>query len=67
MVDNKRKQYYLPANEEYGIKEGEILVERDPKPSCKHCHGRGYVGLQGDKRAINYGQKLPCRCTVYEV
>ena len=29
----------------------------DPKPSCKHCHGRGYIGRDSESKA-----PIPCSC-----
>lgn len=29
----------------------------DPQPNCKHCHGRGYIGIRHDS-----GDPIPCRC-----
>ena len=28
-----------------------------PKPNCKHCHGRGYVGRHADS-----GEPVACNC-----
>lgn len=30
---------------------------KEPNPSCKHCNGRGYVGVYE-----NNGEPIPCRC-----
>ena len=30
---------------------------KNPKPNCKHCHGRGYVGRYADS-----GEPIACRC-----
>lgn len=30
---------------------------RDPKPCCKHCHGRGYEGIEFETKS-----PVPCRC-----
>lgn len=37
--------------------EGIGLILNDPKPNCKHCHGRGYVGLRSGT-----GEPVPCNC-----
>ena len=37
--------------------EGIGLVLNDPKPNCKKCHGRGYLG-----RHANTGEPVPCPC-----
>lgn len=37
--------------------EGIGLILNDPKPSCKHCHGRGYIGLRAGT-----GEPIPCNC-----
>ena len=29
----------------------------DPKPNCKHCHGRGYIGRDAETKA-----PIPCSC-----
>lgn len=33
------------------------IIIYDPKPSCKKCHGRGYVGRYHDS-----GEPIPCTC-----
>lgn len=33
------------------------IIIYDPKPSCKHCHGRGYIGRHAES-----GEPIPCRC-----
>lgn len=33
-----------------------ILIN-DPKPNCKKCHGRGYIGRHADS-----GEPIPCTC-----
>lgn len=37
--------------------EGIGLILNDPKPNCKHCHGRGYIGLR-----VGTGEPIPCNC-----
>lgn len=37
--------------------EGIGLVLNDPKPNCKHCHGRGYLGRNALTR-----EPIPCKC-----
>ena len=37
--------------------EGIGLILNDPKPNCKHCHGRGYIGLRAGT-----GEPVPCNC-----
>lgn len=37
--------------------EGIGMVLNDPKPNCKHCHGRGYIG----RNAITK-EPIPCKC-----
>lgn len=37
--------------------EGMCIKIRNPKPSCKHCHGRGWVGRKADT-----GEPIACRC-----
>lgn len=33
-----------------------IIID-DPKPNCKKCYGRGYLG-----RKVNTGEPIPCSC-----
>lgn len=35
----------------------EIKTVSLPKPSCYHCYGRGYIGVDAKS-----GFKVPCRC-----
>ena len=37
--------------------EGIGLVLNDPKPNCKHCHGRGWVGRNAETK-----EPIPCTC-----
>lgn len=37
--------------------EGMGIVLNDPKPNCKKCHGRGYLGRKADT-----GEPIPCIC-----
>jgi hypothetical protein len=37
--------------------EGMGIVLNDPKPNCKKCHGRGYLGRKADT-----GEPIPCTC-----
>lgn len=37
--------------------EGLGLVLNDPKPNCKHCHGRGWVGRNAETK-----EPIPCTC-----
>lgn len=40
-------------------KHAEVLGQEinDPKPNCKDCYGRGYIGRDGATKA-----PIPCRC-----
>jgi hypothetical protein len=45
--------------EEDGEKKNKILefkVPYPPKPNCKYCYGRGYIGFEADTEEI-----VPCR------
>lgn len=33
------------------------ILLNDPKPNCKKCHGRGYLGRKADT-----GEPIPCTC-----
>lgn len=33
------------------------IIIYDPKPNCKKCHGRGYIGRHADT-----GEPVPCTC-----
>lgn len=33
------------------------LVLNDPKPNCKHCHGRGWTGRNAETK-----EPIPCSC-----
>ena len=33
------------------------IILQQPKSNCKHCHGRGYIGLRHEN-----GEPIPCRC-----
>ena len=33
------------------------ILLNDPKPNCKKCHGRGYLG-----RHVDSGEPVPCPC-----
>lgn len=33
------------------------IIVYDPKPNCKKCHGRGYIGRHHDT-----GEPIPCTC-----
>ena len=35
---------------------------RDPKPSCKRCYGRGYVGIEIDPKTGEKGMPHACTC-----
>lgn len=37
--------------------EGIGLILNDPKPNCKKCHGRGYIGRHADT-----GEPIACSC-----
>lgn len=37
-----------------------IRAQRQPKPSCKHCHGRGYEGVRVDVPGTRLWNV--CRC-----
>jgi hypothetical protein len=37
--------------------EGIGLILNDPKPNCKKCHGRGYLGRHADT-----GEPVACSC-----
>lgn len=37
--------------------EGMGIILNDPKPNCKKCHGRGYLGRKADT-----GEPIPCTC-----
>ena len=37
--------------------EGMGIVLNDPKPNCKKCHGRGYLGRKADT-----GEPITCTC-----
>lgn len=37
--------------------EGMGFALQDPKPNCKKCHGRGYLGRKADT-----GEPIPCTC-----
>jgi len=37
--------------------EGMGIILNDPKPNCKKCYGRGYLGRKSDT-----GEPLPCTC-----
>ena len=37
--------------------EGMGFELKDPKPNCKKCHGRGYLGRKADT-----GEPIPCTC-----
>ena len=37
--------------------EGICLILNDPKPNCKKCHGRGYLGRHADT-----GEPVACSC-----
>lgn len=37
--------------------EGMGIILNDPKPNCKKCHGRGYLGRHHDT-----GEPVPCTC-----
>jgi hypothetical protein len=39
------------------LEPGEAYIERLPRPGCRHCYGRGVVGVY---RAD--GQFVPCQC-----
>lgn len=37
--------------------EGMGIKIQKPKPNCKHCYGRGYVGIRHES-----GEPIPCKC-----
>lgn len=37
--------------------EGMGIILNDPKPNCKKCYGRGYIGRRADT-----GEPIPCTC-----
>jgi hypothetical protein len=37
--------------------EGMGFALQDPKPNCKKCHGRGFLGRKADT-----GEPIPCTC-----
>ena len=37
--------------------EGMGILLNDPKPNCKKCHGRGYLGRKADT-----SEPIPCTC-----
>lgn len=56
----KLQQKYLEEHPLEAIKaaaEGIGLILNDPKPNCKHCHGRGFTG-----RNHNTREPIPCSC-----
>ena len=34
-----------------------FVIDKEPKPNCKHCYGRGYTG-----KDIKTGRVTPCGC-----
>lgn len=37
--------------------EGIGLILNDPKPNCKHCHGRGWIGRNAETK-----EPIACNC-----
>lgn len=45
------------------IKENEIVWEEPkPKPNCKWCYGRGYIGINTKTK-----EEIPCGCILKQV
>ena len=51
---------YLPPDD--NVRPNEIKIDKLPRRNCKHCHGRGYIGINRDVRSKEQGNVVLCRC-----
>lgn len=45
----------------YAAEKFGVLIQ-DPKPNCKHCHGRGYTGMKWNPVQKKNTEPVACSC-----